>query len=293
MADLPTNPTNPQGKKELSMEIRLLIAFALMFLVLFVTPYIYKPAPAPKATTPAATPAQAAQLTKKPEAEAATPTAAAPAKQPVPGEIKAAVEQTFLIDTDLYKIQFTNQGAVVKSWLLKKFVDSSGKPLELVNAASFAKVPPPFAISMKDEQVARELNYAPFVAKPAADNLGIDFEFSDGRNYCRKSFRFAKNSYLSQVTTEVTLNGTPAAHLIEWRGGFGDSTVLNRAGQQHSIYYDPTAPLYFGLSQGKAIIKTAKDAKDAVITATGNYPFAGLEDLFFACVFLPRDNTST
>src|SRR5271166_2901063 len=135
MADLPTNPTNPQGKKELSMEIRLLIAFALMFLVLFVTPYIYKPAPSPKATTPPATPAQSAQVAKKPEAKAATQTAAAPAKQPFPGEIKAAAEQTFLIDTDLYKIQFSNRGAVVQSWLLKKFVDSSGKQLELVNAA--------------------------------------------------------------------------------------------------------------------------------------------------------------
>ena len=41
-------------KKELSMEARLLIAFVLMGLVLFLTPYIYKPAtaPAPGANKP-------------------------------------------------------------------------------------------------------------------------------------------------------------------------------------------------------------------------------------------------
>ena len=257
MSDLPVSPNNPQGKKELSMEIRLLIAFALMFLVLFLTPYIYKPTPAPKAITPPATPAQAAQVTKKPEAAPAElPT------QPVPGEIKAAAEQTFLIDTELYKIQFSNKGAVVKSWELKKFVDSAGKPLELVNEASFEKVPLPFSISMKDQAAAKELNYAPFVAKPTADQLGIDFEFSDGKKYCRKSFRFSKNSYMSQVTTEVNENGVPTQHLIDWRGGFGDATVLNRAGQQHALYYD--------VGQGKLVTKTAKDAKDGTITATGN-----------------------
>ena len=42
-------------KKDISMEARLLIAFVLMGLVLYLTPYIYKPAsaPAPGANTPA------------------------------------------------------------------------------------------------------------------------------------------------------------------------------------------------------------------------------------------------
>src|SRR5215831_1661111 len=59
---------NQPPKKEMSMEIRLLIAFALMFGVMFLTPYILKnqapvpqkaaqsakpPAPAPEATPPA------------------------------------------------------------------------------------------------------------------------------------------------------------------------------------------------------------------------------------------------
>src|ERR1039457_6017533 len=45
-----------QPKKELSMELRLLLAFILMGVVLFVRPYFYKPVALPvKKTAPAAT----------------------------------------------------------------------------------------------------------------------------------------------------------------------------------------------------------------------------------------------
>ena len=54
----PNNPMQPgKPKKEMSMETRLLLAFLLMGLVLFLTPYVYKPAPPPaKPATGAAKP---------------------------------------------------------------------------------------------------------------------------------------------------------------------------------------------------------------------------------------------
>ena len=53
----------------------------------------------------------------------------------------------------------------------------------------------------------------------------FSLESSDGKVLARKSFRFTKNSYQSQVATEVGDGGAPVPHLIEWRGGFGDMTV--------------------------------------------------------------------
>ena len=44
MAD---NPLQPGGKKELTMEQRLLLAFVLMGIVLFTTPYFFKTPPVP------------------------------------------------------------------------------------------------------------------------------------------------------------------------------------------------------------------------------------------------------
>lgn len=289
MADSPETPNSSSTpnstagpKKSLSMETRLLLAFLLMGLVLFVTPYLYKPPVGPKPTAPAATPQQAAQVTQKPrEAESKIPAA----KVEIPGQIAAGSQQERLIDTDLYRIKFSNRGAVVRSWELKKFKDHNGNPLQLVNVPALSKVPGPFSVSMKDDKTAALLNYALFVEKLSPDGLGVDYEFSDGKTLCRKSFRFAKNSYMSQFSSELAQNGTALPHLIEWRGGFGDETVLNRISAQHSVYYDvPASKLYN---------KDAKAAKDGPITSTGTYSFAGLDDTFFAFVFIPKDNTST
>src|SRR5437899_1420464 len=99
MADSSSGPKlpNSNGSSELSMEKRLLLAFALMALILFVTPYFYKPEPAPKGPGSPVTPQTAAKVTAKP-AESA-PAAQAPASRAsvetvpgavVPGTAKAA-----------------------------------------------------------------------------------------------------------------------------------------------------------------------------------------------------------
>jgi YidC/Oxa1 family membrane protein insertase len=289
---------NKPGKKELSMEQRLLLAFVLMGLVLFLTPYFYKAPPPPaKTTAPApassqASPAPAAAPAVTKTAEAA-PTAPA---TPVPGQIVASSEQQFAVDTDIYHITLSNRGGTVRSWILKKYHDKEGKPLELVNAASYSKVAPPMSIVLRDDKAADALNYGLYVAKPAPNGLGIEYEFSDGKNYAKKTFQFSNSggahAYLSQIETEVTINGTPTDHMIQWRGGFGDATVLNRVAEQHAVYFDPHESGTLGLTQGKLTTKDAKSVKDGPVLTTGTYSFAGLDDRFFAAVFLPKDNTT-
>ncbi len=128
--------------KEMSMEKRLLLAFVLMGLVLFGAQYLYKPPPAPPVKPPAAkvtnpAPAPAAKAPPAPE-PAATVIA-------MPGQIQGDKEETITIDTDLYRVDFSNRGAVVRSWILKAYKDHQGKPLELVNEAALSRVPAPFA----------------------------------------------------------------------------------------------------------------------------------------------------
>src|SRR5271165_3678481 len=149
MPELPNN----QPPKDLSMETRLLIAFVLMFAVLFASQYLYKSDTGPVKTAPAVTPAQAVQETKPPP-PAATTSAQTPAKPtaaPMPGSIQDTAEHEFTIDTALYKIRLTNKGGAIQSWLLKKYLDHNGKPLELVNSAGLVKVPSPFALLLKDQ----------------------------------------------------------------------------------------------------------------------------------------------
>jgi YidC/Oxa1 family membrane protein insertase len=285
MSDPANNPNQPSQKKEISMEIRLILAFALMGLVLFVTPYFYKPAPAPKQAPPAKAPIQTSGTPAAPAA-AATLTAqkpkAAAAAKPVPA-VAAAKEESYTVETDLYRIVFSNRGAVVRSWILKKYVDNAGKQLELANPASFAKVGLPFALNFRGPKPSTDPNQVLFVAKPLEGAPGIEFNFSNGTLQCRKVFRFRKDHYLAEVSSEVVDGGVAVPHLLVWRGGFGDEAVPNVTSAQRSVHYD--------LAQDKLIVNEAKAAKDGPLVQVGSFSFAGIEDAYFASVVLPAPGT--
>ncbi len=269
----------------MSMETRLLLAFVLVMLLLLVTPY-FMSSPGPKGPQNV-TPKKAAELTKTPPAP--PPSAAEPAKAPPgePGAAKPATlpvtradqEQTFAIDTRVYHIVFSNRGGVVRSWILKQYKDLSGKPLEIVNTAALSKVPAPFSYDFNERKPDIDLNAALFQAKQTDDKLGLDFDFSDGAFSAHKSFRFLNDSYLVRIASEVTRVNEPLAHVLVWRGGFGDPTVRNAPTVERAVYYDS--------SQGRLLTKVAKDAKTGPVSVFGAYPFAGIEDPYFTAVFLP------
>src|SRR5690349_23147393 len=115
-----------------SIEKRLPLALALMMLVLLVSQYIFKPVPGSKPVAPANEKA-AAKLAEKPAVATTLP--AAPVTS-VAGQIQATSEVANTIDTNVYHIVFTNRGAAIKSWVLKKYQDNEGKPLQLINTAN-------------------------------------------------------------------------------------------------------------------------------------------------------------
>ena len=265
-------------KKEMSMEARLLLAFALMGVVLFVSQYFMPAPPKPKAPEQQKAAAQALVAPPvKPAVEQAKP--AAPAATPSTTPVKAEAESLHVVETDLARITFSNRGAVVKSWILKKFQDSAGKPLEMVNQTAIPKTGAPFSLVFRT-QVPVDVNQALFSSKVSADGLGIDFEYSDGRVRATKSFRFQKDSYLSQVSSEFFHQGAAVPHFLVWRGGFGDPTVYNATATQHTVHFDASAQ--------KLTIHEAKEAQDGPVSHGGNFAFAGLEDQYFAAVLLPK-----
>lgn len=266
--------------KELSMELRLLLAFILMGVVLFVTPYFYKTvAPPVKKAAPVATksePAPAAPGATTTPAETAVP-AVSESDSTLP-PVAAQKEETHTVDTDVFHITFSNRGGVVKSWLLKKYKDHSGAPQELLNPASHAD--PPAALYFPAQKPAVDLNQALYEVHTDPDGLAISFDYSNGKVAAHKSFQFRKTSYLLDISTEVTDGGKPLPHEIEWRGGFGDMAAVNPAGDQQTLRFDAT--------ESKLIKSGAKSAKDGPVTATGNYSFAGIEDKYFVAAFLPE-----
>jgi YidC/Oxa1 family membrane protein insertase len=269
----------PSGspKPEMSMEKRLFLFFALTMLVFLGTQYFFKPAPSPKPVTPLAEKAAEPAAAKPAEAVSPAVVAGTGGREPV----EATAEDVTVIYTDVYTITLTNKGALVKSWLLKKYKDSDGKPLNLVNPAA-ASLPGPFAIDLKGQTTSADPNNVLYVVKRAADNLGAEFEFSDGKTSVKKSVEFTKSGYLSEVRSEVIFNGAPISHLLTWRGGFGDQTVRNAIAQERTVHFDT--------ANNKLVDKSAKDAKDGPLTEVGAFTFAGIQDGFFAAVALPVDS---
>src|SRR5215469_7764033 len=166
--------------KEISMEVRLLLAFLLMGAVMFLTPYFYKSPPPVKKTTPPA----ASLPPQQPAGESAT----VAAKEPNAPAAPATAEQQqprLVINNGLYRIEFSNQGASVRSWQLSKFHGNDNKPLEIVNTA--AKTDFPFSLHFPGEKPTTDVNQAFYKQTPDADGLGVAYEFSDGHTSVRKT----------------------------------------------------------------------------------------------------------
>lgn len=272
------------------MEMRLLISFLLMGAVLFLSPYLMRtaglaPAPAP-ATPPVAAPPVAkkaepvAAAADAPKTDAAKPVAAAPPAGQVTAERQ---DDGIVIETDLYRVVFSNRGAVVRSWVLRKFLDNNRKPVDLVNAASFAKSGHPFSVLAKQSALTPDPNQALYAVKRGANGLSVEFEFSDGRNQYRKSFQFEQSRYLVQFRSEVREPGRSVPHLVAWRGGFGDFTAVNALSTQHTLYFDTQA--------NSLNVKEVKEGKNGPASVIGRFSFAGLEDTYFTAVALPPPGT--
>jgi YidC/Oxa1 family membrane protein insertase len=280
------NPYSPEP--EGNNQIRTLLAFILMGLVLFGSSYFFKSdkPPQPDKTAKIAAPKTAGSSVAPPPTgagpnavtpNAVTPNAAAPAAVPV---VAAHAEQTAYIDTAVYHVVFSNRGGVVTSWTLKKYPSASGKPLELVNAPAAPKTGYPLAFDFRAQKPPVDLNQSLFVASKSPDGTAVTFEFAAGGVTARKHFQFQPTGYLTDISTEVSVNGTPIPHLLAWHGGFGDFAVQNATGIQHAIRYN--------VSDSKLQNDGTKAAKEHPVDRDGQFSFVGLEDQYFAAVFLPE-----
>ncbi|MBZ5538967.1 MAG: membrane protein insertase YidC [Acidobacteriia bacterium] len=287
--------SEPQKKKGLSPELRLLLAFLLSLgaMSLWMHYFVPKPParqpaatgtakPAAPATPPAQTPAaQAAPASAAP----AGPAAAAAAAVPVKADTQ---ERTFVVESDLYRVEFTNRGAVVRSWQLKKYTDDA-KPrrtLDLVHADAARQTGGwPFSLMLDDATDETTVNNALYqVEQGPTDAQGhttLRFSWSDGHLEVSKVFTF-DGSYVVQVEASVRHAGAPIVSGLAWRGGFGDVTVQNPApAEQVNVIFDTAGKLQ-NLPHKKL---NAPDQTPRAFWYRGML-YAGIEDRYFAAVFL-------
>ena len=287
---------NPQ--QEPGMERKLLLVFALTFLVLMVfQPLLkkYGPQPPAKQETSQAAQNQAqnqaqiasqnasqppTQLPAQPGTNAATANRAGAKGETASAPLQAASESETVIENDVYRIVFTNRGGRVKSWVLKKFTDDKGGPLELVNTVAAEKYGYPLTLWSYEGALRDKLNSVLYVATSTgtAAPAEIKFAYDDGDISVQKSYTFDLNSYVVGVKTAVYQKGMQVTAFPMWPAGFGaDMTGPQYAADQIVYQYDSKV-------ERLAIKKISGNG-----TLAGPFHWAGVSDQYFAAVFLPQD----
>jgi len=281
---------------------RTLIAFGVVLVLLLVMQLpIFKKYFAPP--TPPATPAQPAQTQPQqpsvpPPAPTPSPAPAGskksrpPSAAPAPETRVASAEQQIEIDTDVYHIKLSNRGAQVLSWVLKKYDDDQGHPLELVHPKAAPQLGYPLSLWTYDEALRNKLKDALYVvsSKDAGDgdNLQrvVTFEYVEGGVAVRKALSFLLHppakaegeGYCVRVETSVTQNGAPVWAFPAWPAGFGDQTVAGSYAAAVDVwrYQDHVERIAMKSVSGGASL-------------TQPMQWAGTADQYFAAVFLPDE----
>ena len=271
----------------LDQEKRVMLAFTLSIAVfiLFRVFFLKEPPPEPKKASPAATAA-----TNAPKAEAKPSGVSAPAALPV---LQGAKPEEIVVESKLYRIKFSTQGAVIKSWVLKKYLDASDQPLDTVNGPACESLGFPMSVDMPNATLKSQLNqgiYVPEALEPGkggaafnpvesklAPPVSLTFTYSDGKIQAKKRFSFGAD-YTVKADVRVSEGQQYVPVTVTWPGGFGDHTL------SPALIESARLAVYGSTDH---LSTTAQSKVKEETTLPGPLQLAGMEDKYFAGIFLP------
>jgi YidC/Oxa1 family membrane protein insertase len=265
----------------------LIVVMIVMVTVFFGLQY-FRAKTNPQTASPNATPATQSASSSGPQ-----PTAplASPVSAPVAGlsgatsgatapTVQAPAESTTVIENELYRITFSNRGGQVVSWILKRFKDPDGKPLNIVHTQAAEQFGYPLSLYTYDAALTNGLNkalYVPSATGHLAAPATLTFKFSDGNTQATKTFSFDE-TYVLHADVQVTRNGAAVRALLNWPGGFGDQdNAQSYGGAQFDSYRN---------GRDEHIAPKKVSGGD---TINGPFDWAGVSDPFFAAIFLPEN----
>jgi len=271
----------------------MLMVFAVTFALIIISQiFLFKdkskqqPKPAPVETSQSNAPAPQSQ------SEVASTPAEAVSKRRAPASAKpgrsaavtksASSEVETVVENDLFRIVLTNRGAQVKSWVLKKYKDEDGHPLDLVNPLA-VKFGLPLSLYPYDENLRNQINSALYVGSASGTITApgeLTYEYAQGDITVRKTFQFA-DTYVISMETVVTQSGKPVQAYPMWPAAFGDQS---------------TGPSYASakieyMANDKVERLAAKKVSNGN-TLRGPFNWAGAQDQYFAAIFLPDNPDS-
>jgi YidC/Oxa1 family membrane protein insertase len=281
------NP-NQQGAGGKQQDSRSFLVFALVFLVMLLALQYFRPKkPEPQPAEQKQQQSTAAPV-PSPAGTGSDSSAAAPRKSTTDAStapaVTATAEQTTTVENENYRIVFTNRGAQVKSWVLKRYEDDNSKPLDLVNPETAAKFGYPLSLYSYDAGLRQRLCDALYLPSKTGNLTApgeLTFDYASGGLVVKKSFRFDA-SYVIHVTASVTNNGSPLPTFLTWPAGIGDQNTLASYSKAQ-----------FDASQNGKFEKTDAKKVSGGATLNGPFDYAGISDLYFGAIFLPDQPEQT
>jgi YidC/Oxa1 family membrane protein insertase len=298
----PVNQFPPIGPKKdkFTPELRILAASLLSLAVIILWTKYFGPKPpehAPQPNQPAVSaPATGGNSATTPSpagtTSSAEPSAVSAAATPTAPLTEDTQERSIVVENELYRVEFSNRGAVVKSWQLKKYKDDSKpqKVLDLVHPKAAADTGGwPFSLVIDDPQLEKAANNGLY--KVSGDSVALTapadltLTWSDGHLEVSKKFHF-DHSYVLTAETSVTYNGTRLHGGLAWRGGFGDLTVTN------PIPVETVTTFYSENGKLSTFAHKKLDAPEKWGNVwMGGKTFAGIADRYFTVAFLPPNDS--
>ena len=278
----------PNSNDEQFVQQRLLLACVLSALTVGGYFYVVGPTEPPSATT-MATPElenQAPDRSSVPvEQGAKDQLVAIPKTRSDALNIQVAKrEREVVVETETYRVTFSNRGATVTSWVLKNYNSADGQEMDLLSHGTDKSRA--FTLVRSGGEAITELDDALFKINSGSDTrtgpTSVVFVYDDGRYSASKIFRFESQGYMVEIESAVSVDGIPQAHLLTWADGFGDTRRDSANLYSTTFYYDR--------SESSLIRNVAGDlGEDSSTVNTGPFRYVGIDDLYFAAVFIPLE----
>ena len=210
---------------------------------------------------------------------AATASAAAAGAGYAAGPVEqASGDSATVVENEVYRITFSNRGGQATSWILKRYKDSEGQPLDLVHEGASKLYGYPLSLYTYDRGLTQSLSQALFLPSSTGtlqSPATLSLRFANGSLKVTKTFTFGAD-YVVKADTEVLRNGAPIAAALAWPAGLGDMET----GQAYA------GATIDSMADGKEDHTAFKKVVGGA-TIKGPFDWAGTADQYFAVAFLP------
>ncbi|HSA60702.1 MAG TPA: membrane protein insertase YidC [Nitrospiraceae bacterium] len=201
-------------------------------------------------------------------------------------EVVPTAAETVEVDTNLFRAKFTTRGAVITSWELKRYRDSSEEPAAVQLVRQGGKFPGPLAMTSYDTALAKELGEGLYRVEKDFTSLDqahpdghLTFYYEDAARGVRleKRLTFHADSYVVDIAVkESGLDGSVNVMLgtnfgiVEWGDGF------------------------IGLIGSASLVdgKVEKETPDSESERKGAVQWAALQDKYFLSVLIPKQGSA-